>query len=157
MLVAVPRRKACRNRDRPSTATIPSLMSIPARQTAKCRQEHRAYRKTRIGTLKGSRKRTRPAIRFIRAELPAGGTVTGRDAWALARLSDAGPRGVTTAELPAGLRWAHYIWKLRRAGFDITLETEAHTGAFGGTHSRYRLASPVRFIEVQHDGNGDAA
>jgi hypothetical protein len=44
--------------------------------------------------------------------------LTGRKAWALDALINAGFIGLTTLENPAP-RWSHYIWLLRRDGFLI--------------------------------------
>ena len=80
----------------------------------------------------------------ITIRMPSGSrlTFTGREAWTLQRLIDAGSRGVTTIDHPAP-RWSHYIFKLRRAGLTITTEYEPHRGSFPGTHGRYRLETPV--------------
>ncbi|CAN5194337.1 hypothetical protein BH10PSE11_BH10PSE11_08460 [soil metagenome] len=72
---------------------------------------------------------------------------SGREAWTLRRLVDAGRVGVTTIEQPAP-RWSHYIFKLRKAGLVITTAYEQHNGAFPGTHGRYRLETPAT-IEPQ--------
>lgn len=80
----------------------------------------------------------------ITIRMPSGSclTFTGREAWTLQRLIDAGPRGVTTIDHPAP-RWSHYIFKLRRAGLTISTEYEPHRGSFPGTHGRYRLQTPI--------------
>ncbi|WP_426612241.1 winged helix domain-containing protein [Bradyrhizobium sp. McL0616] len=80
----------------------------------------------------------------ITIRLPSGSclTFTGREAWTLRRLIEAGSRGVTTIDYPAP-RWSHYIFKLRRAGLTISTEYEPHRGSFPGTHGRYRLETPV--------------
>jgi hypothetical protein len=85
----------------------------------------------------------------ITIQMPSGSclTFTGREAWTLRRLIEAGSAGVTTIDHPAP-RWSHYIFKLRRAGLTITTEYEAHTGPFPGTHGRYRLETPVTVIRA---------
>lgn len=77
--------------------------------------------------------------------LPCGAVrrFTGRAAWALRHLIDAGSAGLTTIDKP-GPRWSDYVFKLRRAGLAIETEHEAHGGPFAGTHARYRLQTPVR-------------
>jgi hypothetical protein len=79
--------------------------------------------------------------------MPSGSclTFTGREAWTLRRLLEAGSAGVTTIDHPAP-RWSHYIFKLRTAGLDITTNYERHTGPFPGTHGRYRLKTPVTVL-----------
>ncbi|AZO62979.1 hypothetical protein EOA75_23795 [Mesorhizobium sp. M1A.F.Ca.IN.022.07.1.1] len=71
----------------------------------------------------------------------------GRAAWMLKQLINAGKRGVTTLDLPTGVRVSHYIFLLRRSGFIISSPREHHGGAFPSTHSRYTLATPVTIIE----------
>ncbi|AZO23844.1 hypothetical protein EJ070_26290 [Mesorhizobium sp. M1E.F.Ca.ET.045.02.1.1] len=80
---------------------------------------------------------------------PDGRTVKldGRAAWMLKQLIDAGKRGLTTLDLPAGIRVSHSVFLLRRAGFVISSPRESHGGPFPGTHSRYTLATPVTIIE----------
>jgi hypothetical protein len=72
-------------------------------------------------------------------------TFTGREAWALQRLIDAGSVGVTTLDHPAP-RWSHYLYKLRKAGLVITTDYEPHSGPFPGTHGRYRLKALVTVV-----------
>lgn len=83
----------------------------------------------------------------ITIRLPSGSclTFTGREAWTLRRLIEAGDVGVTTIDHPAP-RWSHYIFKLRKAGLVITTDYEPHTGPFPGTHGRYRLKTPVTVV-----------
>jgi hypothetical protein len=80
--------------------------------------------------------------------LPDGATgkVRGRDCWLLHRLLKAGDRGLTTMDLPAGVRASHYIFKLRKAGLVIESIEERHGGQFAGRHSRYRLRSQLDII-----------
>lgn len=73
---------------------------------------------------------------------------TGRDAWCLARLIEAGEKGVTPIERPAP-RWSHYVYKIRRAGLNVETITEGHRGAYSGTHARYRLQSDVEVLSVE--------
>ncbi|TIM38380.1 MAG: hypothetical protein E5Y56_29900 [Mesorhizobium sp.] len=71
----------------------------------------------------------------------------GRAAWMMRVLVKAGRRGVTTLELPAGVRVSHCVLLLRRAGFTISSPRESHEGPFPGTHSRYRLETEVTILE----------
>lgn len=73
----------------------------------------------------------------------------GRPAWTLQKLMAAGNSGITTAELPAGLRLSHYILILRKSGIRITTQYEDHGGAFAGRHARYRLASDVSLLNEE--------
>jgi winged helix domain-containing protein len=72
-------------------------------------------------------------------------TFSGRDAWALSRLINAGSCGLTTIDHPAP-RWSHYIYKLRKAGLTISTDYESHKGEFPGRHGRYRLETPVTLV-----------
>lgn len=75
-------------------------------------------------------------------------TVSGRDAWALRELIDAGPRGCTPIDNP-GPRWSGYVFNLRtNQGLNIETIHEAHGGKFAGTHARYVLRSCVEVIET---------
>lgn len=69
-------------------------------------------------------------------------TVTGRAAWFLLTLLQAGKRGTTTLERPAP-RISHYLYVLRRQGFNVSTEFEPHEGVFGGNHGRYVLQDIV--------------
>ena len=71
-------------------------------------------------------------------------SLTGRNAWLMRKLIGCGMRGVTTAELPAGIRVSALIHNLRKAGIPITSEIERHTGEFAGNHCRYVLDTRVR-------------
>lgn len=73
-------------------------------------------------------------------------TVVGRNAWALKNLIKAGKNGCTPLTHP-GPRWAHYVYRLRGAGFAIETEHEPHGGDFPGTHAKYRLCSDLRVLE----------
>ncbi|WP_413251214.1 hypothetical protein [Tritonibacter mobilis] len=66
----------------------------------------------------------------------------GREAWALDRLTEAGPRGCTPIEQPAP-RWAAYVHRLRMLGVPIETLHEPHDGAYAGTHARYVLRARV--------------
>ncbi len=67
----------------------------------------------------------------------------GRTTWALGVLANAGMRGVSASELPAGVRWAVYVHKLRLQGVAIEAPREPNSGPLGGHHARYRLACIV--------------
>ena len=86
-------------------------------------------------------------------------TLSGRKAYALDLLINAGFIGVTTLEIPAGLRWSHFIWLLRRDGFVIESPPKTHGGPFAGHHSRYVLKSPVTVLDIkrQHEAGRAAA
>ena len=71
--------------------------------------------------------------------------VTGRDAWALCALIEAGPRGCTPINAPAP-RWSAYVFNLRRRGLDIETLHERHGGPYAGNHARYVLNSDVRLL-----------
>ncbi|CAN1517505.1 hypothetical protein MCEMSEM23_00978 [Rhabdaerophilaceae bacterium] len=75
-------------------------------------------------------------------------TFNGRYAWTLARLIEAGPRGITPIERPAP-RWSHYVMILRREGLQIETLDEPNSGPFHGMHGRYVLRSTVRIIEAR--------
>lgn len=66
----------------------------------------------------------------------------GRDAWALDKLSEAGPKGCTPIEQPAP-RWSAYVFNLRGLGVPIETLHEPHGGEFSGTHGRYVLRALV--------------
>lgn len=70
-------------------------------------------------------------------------TVKGRVQWALDRLREAGPRGVTPIEEP-GPRWSAYVFDLRALGVQIETVHESHGGDYPGTHGRYVLRSIVQ-------------
>jgi len=82
---------------------------------------------------------------FQDGELPVRIALDGRVAWALLRLVDAGPAGLTTLDEPAP-RWSAYIFTLRQLGFRIRTEYERHGGQFSGLHGRYILESDVRIV-----------
>jgi hypothetical protein len=101
---------------------------------------------THSTTFKNRRATTLP-VRIDGHEKPE--TFTGRPAWLLEKLIAAGSTGLTTAELPPGVRCSHYILLLRKAGVDIVTLQEMHTGIYAGRHSRYVLRSKV---EIVRDG-----
>ncbi len=68
--------------------------------------------------------------------------VVGRPAWFLLVLLKAGTKGTTTLERPAP-RISHYLFVLRKLGFSVSTEYEAHSGPFGGTHGRFTLLDRV--------------
>ena len=72
--------------------------------------------------------------------------LTGRNRWLMRKLIGCALRGVTTAELPAGVRVSALIHNLRKAGIPITSEIERHTGDFPGNHVRYVLDAQVTEI-----------
>ena len=67
----------------------------------------------------------------------------GREAWALDRLREAGPEGVTPIEQP-GPRWAAYVHALRARGVPIMTVREPHGGDYAGHHGRYILRADVQ-------------
>ena len=70
--------------------------------------------------------------------------LSGRNAWALSRLIQAGKQGCTPINQPAP-RWAAYVHILRTEyGLKIKTITEEHGGPFSGTHGRYVLQSNVK-------------
>lgn len=70
-------------------------------------------------------------------------TTSGREAWALRQLAEAGARGVTPLERPAP-RWSAYVHTLRASGVPIATLREKHGGEFSGTHGRYVLNAKIR-------------
>jgi hypothetical protein len=81
----------------------------------------------------------------------------GREAWAAAELIRQGAAGCTPIDNPAP-RWSHYIYLLRRRGFDIETVHEAHGGAYSGHHARYVLRCALQVVSVVRSGEArDAA
>ena len=72
--------------------------------------------------------------------------LTGRMAWALDRLIQAGARGCTPITEPAGPRWSGYVHRLRGVGLDIQTLTTPHTGPYAGHHAKYVLRTAVEVI-----------
>jgi hypothetical protein len=115
-------------------------------------REQEPGRGSRHAIAAGTPKIAQPKGRAKRAGLyhiqPEGGEpftieAKGRDAWALDRLREAGPRGCTPITEPAP-RWSAYIHNLRGLGVPIETVTEAHGGEFSGTHGRYVLRATVQ-------------
>lgn len=77
---------------------------------------------------------------------PVPQTFTGRTAWALDRLIQAGEVGTTPIESP-GPRWSDYVFKLRRRGLAVETIDERHGGAYRGTHARYVLRTDTAVLE----------
>ncbi|MER8368024.1 hypothetical protein [Mesorhizobium sp. M1378] len=67
----------------------------------------------------------------------------GRAAWKMRKLVAAGKRGVSTIELPAGVRAVHYIFPLRRDGFVISTEHASHGGPPAGMHAEDRFGLSI--------------
>jgi len=81
-------------------------------------------------------------------------TLSGRDAWALSELVEAGANGCTPIDHP-GPRWSGYVHKLRRTyGIHVDTIHERHGGPFAGRHARYVLRSTVRIVAT---GEAEAA
>jgi Winged helix domain len=76
-------------------------------------------------------------------------TLSGREAWALLALVEAGERGCTPIDTPAP-RWSAYVHDLRKLGFAIETIRERHGGPFAGEHARYVLRSPVVILAAAH-------
>lgn len=72
--------------------------------------------------------------------------LSGRDAWALSELVQAGNKGCTPIDNPAP-RWSAYVHNLRHIyGLTILTIHEPHKGKFPGTHARYVLVSNVTIV-----------
>lgn len=77
--------------------------------------------------------------------------LSGREAWALKELVDAGASGCTPVTHP-GPRWSGYVHRLRhQRGLAIETVHEAHKGPFPGTHGRYVLLSKVDVLAAESD------
>jgi hypothetical protein len=72
-------------------------------------------------------------------------TFSGRQAWMLRRLINAGAAGITLLDSPAR-RCSHYLYMLRKAGLNISTTREPHEGPFPGMHGRYRLETLVTVV-----------
>lgn len=72
--------------------------------------------------------------------------LSGREAWAMNELVQAGDAGCTPITRPAP-RWSAYVHLLRKRGFNVQTVTEPHGGAFAGHHARYVLRDKVQ-VEV---------
>jgi hypothetical protein len=76
-------------------------------------------------------------------------TLTGRFAWALGALINAGATGCTPISTP-GPRWSGYVHKLRhKYGLSIATIDEEHGGPYSGTHARYVLQQRVEFADKE--------
>ena len=100
------------------------------------------------GTPKIARDTTRRHYRAYQVEPDHGGPaftvyLRGRQAWALDRLAEAGPKGCTPKDEPAP-RWSSYVHILRGHGVPILTHRRRHGGAFPGVHGVYTLAARVR-------------
>ena len=73
---------------------------------------------------------------------PRSVALTGREAWALLNLIEAGITGCTPMTTP-GPRWSDYVFRLRKDGFKVETINENHGGPFAGTHARYLLHDHV--------------
>lgn len=71
-------------------------------------------------------------------------SLTGRVAWAMAQLVNAGKEGCTPINNPAP-RWSGYIHNIRKEYPFINVETvtELHGGQFAGSHARYVLHTKI--------------
>jgi len=88
------------------------------------------------------------ALRIRREDTGEELALKGRLAWCAATLIDTGGRGFTTIERPAP-RVSDYVFKLRAKGLPVETKEEKHTGAYSGTHGRYRLLAPVSVIAAE--------
>lgn len=91
------------------------------------------------------------AVILIQIELPSGRlqTFTGREAWTLSQLHNAGEKGCTPLH-NAAPRWSAYVFKLRRKGIDIETIPQFHGGAYSGRHGRYVLKTPLIITKEVH-------
>lgn len=78
-------------------------------------------------------------------------SVKGREAWALAALTEAGAVGVTPRDRPAP-RWSCYVHRLRSRGLDIETRREPHGGAYAGRHGRYVLKTALSLVDITRAG-----
>lgn len=77
--------------------------------------------------------------------------LTGRNAWALSKLVEAGKSGCTPITTP-GPRWSGYVHNLRHEyGLDIQTVYETHRGPFPGSHARYVLHSSVSVVSIEFE------
>ncbi|MBZ9655044.1 winged helix domain-containing protein [Phyllobacterium lublinensis] len=85
----------------------------------------------------------------ITAEIADGPRVlfTGRNAWAIKQLVEAGTRGVSSRDIPPGVRLAAHVFNLKKAGVVIETVHESHKGPFPGVHARYRTVTQVTIVE----------
>lgn len=73
--------------------------------------------------------------------------LTGRQAWTITQLFNAGPRGCATIDRPAP-RWSQYVMDLRHRGLAIETVYEDHGGPFPGRHGRYVLRTDIELKEA---------
>jgi hypothetical protein len=84
-------------------------------------------------------------------------TVSGRDAWALSELVEAGAIGTTPIDNPDP-RWIGYVLNLKcEHGLAIETRHEAHEGQCTGTHARYVLKSDVQILHLTDAPESEAA
>ncbi|WP_297734496.1 hypothetical protein [uncultured Maricaulis sp.] len=95
-------------------------------------------------------------VTFPSAPERPGVSLTGRDAWALVKLAEAGPKGVTPIDTP-GPRWSAYVFNLRSLSLNIETRHERHGPPFAGSHARYVLHETVsiRALAPSSEGGGD--
>jgi hypothetical protein len=67
----------------------------------------------------------------------------GRTAWLLDILRLTKGKGITTAELSAGIRFSSALHLLRKKGVMVETVMEPHEGKYAGNHGRYFLLSKV--------------
>jgi len=121
-------------------------IEAPARGQAQPGQE--SHKAKAAGTCKIAQAKDRAKRAGLYHIQPEGGEpftiqAKGRDAWALDRLREAGPRGCTPIDQPAP-RWSAYVFNLRGLGVPIETQFEPHGGEFSGTHGRYVLRATVQ-------------
>ena len=104
------------------------------------------------GTRTAGTAHERPRKLVLAYERPNGSTgiVSGRVAWTLRHLVNAGRKGVTPIERPAP-RWSDYVFRLRALGFPIVTHPERHGGQFAGNHGRYELRERVEIRDLSDD------
>jgi hypothetical protein len=71
----------------------------------------------------------------------------GREAWTLAWLIEAGPRGIAPIERPAP-RVSAYVHSLRKRGLVIETLDERHAGPFPGSRGRYVLRTSATALKA---------
>lgn len=93
----------------------------------------------------------------VHIHLPDNGTrilhLTGREAWAMRELINAGEKGCTPINQPAP-RWSAYIHNLRKMGVSIETITEPHGGTFAGDHGRYVLREHATIVSILDNCGG---
>lgn len=94
---------------------------------------------------------SREPVTGIRIRLDDGTerSFSGRDAWTLNELVQAGEGGCTPVRNPAP-RWSEYVRRLRHnGGLNIQTIEERHGGAFAGGHGRYVLRTPLTVVSTE--------